>query len=476
MAKVETNVKLLNGIREAASDNYREVVPIATASNLQDVGNPIISYQAVRNEFLSLLVNKIALPIIKARRFKNPLAMLKREGSPLGYDEEEIGVNPAIAKAYDAKSADLLAQTTPDVKVAYHRMNRQDRYDCTIQFAVLRAGFTTWDGFDRLTDEIVQSLYNGNYIDEFEHTKKLIASGVVDGSMATIPVAKPENESTAKAFVKAARTAFNTFLFPNTTYNSWARAGGAGASYTSWSDKDRIMLFMRADITAEVDVEVLARAFNLNSTDLMGRVIIVPDFGDLEGAENIYAVMCDFDYPIIIDKLFTVEDFRNSSNLSTNYYLHVWQTYSTSPLNNAVAFVANSVPTVSMAPMLQSESIFEVAVSDIQGADLAISGGAVTGTSKYLSGPNAITEVWGPGNFLALQYNAADWSAYDSVLIGLTDSQGSGLVEIKDDDTHTATAKITDKDSQQLIIKAFKDGISQTWLYDLSGLTLSPET
>ncbi|MBR4972974.1 MAG: hypothetical protein IKY45_00755, partial [Clostridia bacterium] len=346
MAKVETNVKLLNGIREAASDSYREVVPIATASNLQDVGNPIISYQAVRNEFLSLLVNKIALPIIKARRFKNPLAMLKREGSPLGYDEEEIGVNPAIAKAFDAKSADLLAQTTPDVKVAYHRMNRQDRYDCTIQFAVLRAGFTTWDGFDRLTDEIVQSLYNGNYIDEFKYTKQLIAAGVVDGSMATIPVSKPENEGTAKAFVKAARTAFNTFLFPNTTYNSWARAGGAGASYTSWSDKERIMLFMRADITAEVDVEVLARAFNLSSTDLMGRVIIVPDFGDLEGAENIYAVMCDFDYPVIIDKLFTVEDFRNSSNLSTNYYLHVWQTYSTSPLNNAVAFVSNSIPAV----------------------------------------------------------------------------------------------------------------------------------
>lgn len=473
MAKVETNVAILNGIREAASDNYRSLVPIATASNLQDVGNPILSYTAVRNEFLSLLVNKIALPIIKARRFRNPLAMLKREGSPLGYDEEEIGVNPATAKPFDAKSADLLAQETPDVKVAYHRMNRQDRYDCTIQFAVLRAGFTTWGGFDRLTDEIVQSLYNGNYIDEFEHTKKLIASGVADGSMATIPVAKPENESTAKAFVKAARTAFNNFLFPSTQYNSWARAGGAGAQYTAWSDKDRIMLFMRSDVTSEVDVEVLARAFNLESADLMGRVVIVPDFGDLEGAENIYAVMCDFDYPVIIDKLFTVEDFRNGSNLSTNYYLHVWQTYSTSPLNNAVAFVANTVPNVSLAPMAQNQSIFEVNVSDIQGADLAIADGKVTGTSKWLSGDNAIVNQWGAGNFLALAYTAEDWSEFDHVYIGLTNSAGSGLVDIKDDDTHTATAKITDKNAQELIIKAIKGGISKTWLYSLDDLTLA---
>ena len=476
MAKVETNVKILNGIREVASDNYRELVPIATASNLQDVGNPILSYTAVRNEFLSLLVNKIALPIIKARRFNNPLAMLKREGSPLGYDEEEIGVNPAIAKPFDAKSADLLAQETPDVKVAYHRMNRQDRYDCTIQFAVLRAGFTTWGGFDRLTDEIVQSLYNGNYIDEFKHTKELLASGVVDGSVCTIPVTKPTDESTAKAFVKSARTAFNNFLFPSTTYNSWARSGGAGASYTAWSDKDRIMLFIRADISAEIDVDVLARAFNLESADLMGRVIIVPDFGRLEGAEKIYAVMCDYDYPVIIDKLFTVEDFRNGSNLSTNYYLHVWQTYSTSPLNNCVAFVSNDIAPVTLSPMLQSESIFDVAVSDIQGANLAISGGMVTGTSKWLPLGNAITDYWGAGNFLALQYNAADWSAYDSVLVGLTNSQGSGLVEIKDDDTHTATAKIEDKNAQQLIIKAIKNGISQTWLYDLSGLTLEAES
>ncbi|MBP5362735.1 MAG: hypothetical protein J6Y71_06935 [Ruminococcus sp.] len=476
MAKVETNVNILNGIREAASDNYRSLVPIATASNLQDVGNPILSYTPVRNEFLSLLVNKIALPIIKARRFRNPLAMLKREGSPLGYDEEEIGVNPATAKPFDAKSADLLAQETPDVKVAYHRMNRQDRYDCTIQFAVLRAGFMTWGGFDRLTDEIVQSLYNGNYIDEFAHTKKLIAAGVADGSMCTVPVAKPESEATAKAFVKAARTAFTNFQFPSTQYNSWARSGGAGAQYTAWSDKDRIMLFIRSDISTEVDVEVLARAFNLEATDLMGRVVIVPDFGDLEGAENIFTVMCDFDYPVIIDKLFTVEDFRNGSNLSTNYYLHVWQTYSTSPLNNAVAFVANSVPPVTLAPMLQSESIFEVSVADIQSADLAVGDGIVTGTSKYLSGDNAIVNVWGPGNFLALQYNADDWSEYEHVYIGLTNSAGSGLVDIKDDDTHTATAKITDKYSQELIIKAIKGGISKTWLYSLDNLTLEPES
>lgn len=339
MAKAETNVKILNSIREAASDDYKSRVPLATVNNLADVGNPILSYTPTRNEFLELLVNKIALPIIRARRFRNPLAMLQREGSPLTTDEEEIAVNPATAENFNAASTDLLAQTIPDVKVAYHRLNRQERYAVTIQFAVMRGGFTSWGGFDRMTNEIVQSLYNGNYIDEFEYTKDTIAAGVLDGTMKTETITLPTDEATAKAFIKKARQTFMNFSFPATTYNSWARAGGSGNAFKSWSENNRIALFLRADLTAEVDVEVLARAFNISYTDFMGRVVIVDNFGTAEGAENICGVLCDMEYPVIINKLFDVEDFRNGSNLSTNYWLHVWQTYSTSPFKNACAFV-----------------------------------------------------------------------------------------------------------------------------------------
>lgn len=344
MAKVETNVKALNAIRDAASDTYKERVPVATKSNLAEVGNPIIEYTDTRNEFLSLLVNKIARPIERARRFRNPLAMLKRASSPLANDEEEIGVNPAKAEAFDADSTDLLSQKIPDVKVAYHRMNRQERYFLTVQFAVLRSGFTSWGGFDRLVDQIVESLYNGNYIDEFNHTKSTIAAPVIAGNMEAVEVETPADESTAKAFVKAVRGVFNGFLFPNSTYNLWAKLDeSVGATaYTSWSKKEDIMLFLRADISAEVDVEVLARAFNLEYSDFIGRVVIVDNFGTAEGSEDIYAILCDKNFPVIIDKLNIVEDFRNGSNLSTNYYLHVWQTYSVSPLENACAFVKKS--------------------------------------------------------------------------------------------------------------------------------------
>lgn len=476
MAKAETNVKVLNAIREAASDSYKAKVPVANLNNLTDVGNPILEYQSVRNEFLELLVNKIALPVVRARMFRNPLAMLRREGSPLGTDEEEIGVNPAKAEKFNAHATDLLAQHTPDVKVAYHRMNRQERYFCTIQYAVLRGGFTSWGGFDRLTDEVVESLYNGNYIDEFSYTKELLGNSATTNpaKMATIHVPFPSDETKARAFVRAARGAFSSFLFPSTKYNSWALMGGAGADYTSWSNAEDIMIAIRSDVLATVDVDVLARAFNLDKTDFLGRVINVPDFGESDGAQDIIAVMFDKNYPVIVNKLFTVENFVNGSNLSTNYYLHVWQTYSTSPLENAVAFIGDTnLSNLTVAPTAADFDFWGTTCSDIQ-TGVSVSAGAITGTLAYQSTGQIVTD-WGEGYFLGVTLSNIDTDA-TSVKIGLDPSEGSGLVEILTDPDKTALLKITDKNTQKLVIIQSNSTGTHKQTFDLSGLTLTPPT
>lgn len=473
MAKVETNVSVLNAIRDAATDSYRDVVPVATASNLQDVGNPIIEYESVRNEFLTLLVNKIALPIVRARMFRNPLAMLRREGSPLAYDDEEIGVNPAKAEKYVGDSTDLLAQKKPDVKVAYHRLNRQDRYTVTIQFATIRAGFTTWSGFDRLTDEVVESLYNGNYIDEFNYTKQLLGESAMgdNPTMTTIHVPMPIDETTGRGFVKAARAAFSAFKFPNTQYNQWAARGGAGDPYTSWSDEEDIFIAVRADILATVDVDVLARAFNMEKSNFMGRVITVPDFGTADGAQNIIAVMFDKNFAVINNKLFTVENFRNGSNLSVNYYLHVWQIYSTSPLENAVAFIGDtnlSDLTVSAAPA--DTDFWGTTAAQIQN-DITITGNKITGTLYKQTSGQIVTD-WGEGYFLGLKYTNLDTDA-TSVKVGLDPSAGSGLVEIIDDPDKISLAKITDKNTQVVKVVQSNANYSRVQTFDISGLTLA---
>ena len=51
---------MMNALRGVASAEYQNRVPVATQNNIEQVGNPILEYQSVQNEFLNLLVNKIA--------------------------------------------------------------------------------------------------------------------------------------------------------------------------------------------------------------------------------------------------------------------------------------------------------------------------------------------------------------------------------------------------------------------------------
>lgn len=104
---------------------------------------------------------------------------------------------------------------------------------------------------------------------------------------------------------------------------------------------------------------------------------------------------------------------------------------------------------------------------------LAVNNGAITGTLKYLSGSNAITDVWGEGNFMCLDFNSTDFSDLTSVLVGLDPSQGSGLQEIIDDPDKNGVFKVTNKDTQVFkIVATDSDNNTSTVTYDLSGLTL----
>ena len=110
----KTNVatpEMLNAIRNEASSAYQNAVPVATPMNLTDVGNPILTYTTVANEFLDALVNKIVAQVIYRKMWNNPLAVLKKDAMPLGMDVEEMQANPATASAYDGTDtgmADLL--------------------------------------------------------------------------------------------------------------------------------------------------------------------------------------------------------------------------------------------------------------------------------------------------------------------------------------------------------------------------------
>lgn len=329
--------EMLNSIASEASDTYQNTVPVATLANLQEVGNPILSYDSIANEFLDALVNKIIATIVYRQMWDNPLAVLRKDPEALGYDIEELHTNPADARDYDGTDtglADILTVQKPDTAASWFRLNRQDKYKVTINNEQLTSAFTSWGALENFIGQITDSLYNGNTIDEYQYTKQIITDALDASQLRTVQTVMPVDEGTGKQFMSSLRNLSLQFTFPSTAYNCYTLMGGTGNARVTWSPINRQVILIRADVASAVGVEVLASAFNLNYSDYLARQIIVDSFDD---DNTCLAVLCDERAFQIREKLRRFATFYNASGLSWQYYYHAWDTFSLSPFHNLVA-------------------------------------------------------------------------------------------------------------------------------------------
>lgn len=331
-------VNVLNTILANASEEYQSRVPQATQTNIADVGSAVMSFKSTENEFLSALVNKVAMTIVRNKTFSNPLAVLKKGGVPLGKNIEEIYTNPATGEVFDPTGSKLLNRNIPDTKAIYHAMNRQGMYKATVSKAQLVQAFKSYQALEQLLNSIVNSIYSGDNLDEFILMKNLLSSAITGGKLKTVDVASVTDTDSAKAFVKAIKTVGQGMEFPSSTYNSYYDINKDTDSnpVITWTPINNQVLILRNDIAVDIDVELLAKAFNVSYTDLKQRTLIVDSFGS---ANNCGAILCDEAFIQVYDNLTQMENFHNGEGLYDNFIYHHWQTYSLSLFANAMAFM-----------------------------------------------------------------------------------------------------------------------------------------
>ena len=131
----------------------------------------------------------------------------------------------------------------------------------------------------------------------------------------------------------------------------------------------------------------------------------------------------------------------------------------------------NPLNALTVAPETGSTKVFNVLTSSMQTGVSVGADNKITGTIKYLSGSNAITDVWGEGNFLVLKFSDVDPNA-TSVKVGLDPSAGSGMAELIGDPDMNGIFKITSKELQKLKVISSNGATSTTQVFDLSGLTI----
>lgn len=362
-----SSVDVLNAIRNNASTNYRDYVPIATADadSVRTIGAIIMDYPALQNEFLSALVNRIGRVLITSKMYSNPWAMFKKGLLEFGETIEEIFVNLAKPYQYDPAVAEtnVFKREIPDVRAAFHIMNYQKYYKATISNDQLRQAFLSWQGITDLIAKIVDAMYTGANYDEFQTMKYMLARAILDGKMPPTEIAAV-NSDNMKTIVSTIKGISNKLTFMSSDYN----AAGV-ATYTA---KDDQYMLVNSNFDATMDVEVLAAAFNMDKASFSGHRVLVDSFGSLDTArlsllfandptyeeidagelaelDAIPAVLVDKNWFMIFDNFQNFTEQYNGEGLYWNYWYHVWKTFSVSPFANSTVFVAGAPAVVSVA-------------------------------------------------------------------------------------------------------------------------------
>lgn len=363
-----SSVDILNAIRNSASTNYRDFVPTAknTPESIRRIGEIIMQYTPLQNEFLNALVNRIARVIITSKMYSNPLSMFKKGLIDFGETIEEIFVNIANPHQYDVEESEnkVFAREIPDVRAAFHTLNYKKFYKQTIQNKDLNQAFLSWDGITDLISKIVNAMYTAANYDEFVTTKYMLAKAILDGRLSAITV----DANDAKGAVTKIKGVSNALTFMSNNYNA--------AGVQTFTDKDDQYLLVNSQFDSEIDVEVLASAFNMSKAEFMGHRILIDGFGTLDVARlnalfkddpnyeelsqdtltalnAIPAVLVDKNFFMIFDNMYEFTENYNGQGLYWNYFYHTWKTFSMSPFANALVFVpaVPSVTSVTVSPV-----------------------------------------------------------------------------------------------------------------------------
>lgn len=365
-----SSVDILNVIRENATQNYKEYVPKATpnANSIRQIGAVIMDYPALQNEFLNALVNRIGRVLITSKMYDNPWSMFKKGMLEFGETVEEIFVNMAKPFQFDPAVAEsnLFKREIPDVRAAFHIMNYQKYYKSTVSNDQLRQAFLSWQGITDLIAKIVDAMYTGANYDEFITMKYMLARHILDGHMYPVQIPNVETAN-MKQIVSKIKGVSNQYEFQSNKYNL------AGV-YTHTLKRDQYML-INSMFDAEMDVEVLASAFNMSKAEFMGQRVLVDSFGSLDKErlaelfaddttfkmpteselttlDAIPVILVDRDWFMIFDNFYNFTEQYNGEGLYWNYWYHVWKTFSVSPFANNALFVPGvpSVTSVTVSP------------------------------------------------------------------------------------------------------------------------------
>lgn len=359
MFPTESLRNAMNKIRELSVESnsiYHQYVPYVNPSDNISVFAPILdsSNLDVMNDFISIL-KKIAYTAVENKTFNNPLAFLEGENMPLGNFIENVAVQPASAQLMNSNDfGGLLHKYEARIAVQYLNVNYDLQYAVSITRDKVRNAFTSWSNLESFFNSIVNSLYNGAFIDVYRTVKQLPAKALAANEVMYDTVTAVTDEQTSKALVEKLRATYTKMQLPSTKYNAWNKVKGDGLALEVWSDPSDIVVMITADLDAKLSVRDWAYAFGESYAQILGRKVVVDDFNEYDKDGNlvfdgsgIQAVIADAGWFKIKTQDFALDEFFNASSRAWTYFLNITKLINYSVFHNCLVLCTESaVPTV----------------------------------------------------------------------------------------------------------------------------------
>lgn len=337
MATPATNVNILNAMRSEYELENR--IPEATLDNLQQIFTTMMSYSQGRNTIIPSLLERIGLQTVDTSAWRNPLAMYKKDPMRYGMTHEETFVNMCKGKLYDPRESYEYAfqQYQSYIMSVFHKVNLNMQYPVTITYDNLRSAFLAEYGIRDMMSAKMESAVTGANWDEYNAMKGMIDTGYDAQILPAVTVPAVTDEASAKKLLTEIKAAVNEFRFPNPANNI------AGA--TSASTPFNLIWLTTPRVDAQISVEALAYAFNMDKAQVDVRTVIVDKFDN----EAIQGVLMDVRFFNVRDQFREMSDQRLANILSWNYFYTTVEMVSASPFYPMRVFTTDTVATTSLS-------------------------------------------------------------------------------------------------------------------------------
>lgn len=286
---------------------------------------PSTTYAIKKQEFLNSVVNKIGKQIYSSTAYINPLKRIKKGFIENANDIEEIYIARAVGYDYDATGTGVLDRVKPTVKTQYHQVDYAKDFQVTIHDKQVRKGFTTKEGVSKLANEIMESLHTGAEYEEFSKCIEILDT-IATSSKYKKEVADVVDKTSAINFTKELKKTIKKMGLRSSDY----------ATVENHCKPKNMILFLNMDWAVEMDVEMLATAFNMTKQEVNECTII--EIPQLTTNKNTRAILCDERALQIYDTYYALEPQRNAKGKFTNHFLSTEKIFSWSNLVNIAVF------------------------------------------------------------------------------------------------------------------------------------------